>query len=200
GTDGLSRAGAVAHRVRGRGIGVDRFAPLLDSLLFTPSRLGKLRLMGEYFSTTPDPDRGWALAALPGELSFPGVKPAQIRDLVLERVDGELFALSHDFVGDLAEPVALIWPSRHGANHVPSCSEVVDGMAIATRDSSGALLSSWLDALDATQRWALLKLATGALRVGVSARLAKTALAEGSTPSLDEIEAVWHALHPPYTA
>jgi DNA ligase-1 len=72
-------------------------------------------------------------------------------------------------------------------------------MTLATRDSSGALLSTWLDALDATQRWALLKLATGALRVGVSARLAKTALAEGSTASLDEIEAVWHALQPPYT-
>jgi len=178
---------------------VDRFAPLLESLIFTPSRLGKLRLMHEYFTTTPDPDRGWALAALTGELSFAGVKPAQIRDLVLKRVDGELFALSHDFVGDLAETVALIWPKQHGANHLPSLSEVVDGMTLATRDSSGALLGTWLDALDATQRWALLKLATGALRVGVSARLAKTALAEGGTASLDEIEAVWHALHPPYT-
>jgi DNA ligase 1 len=178
---------------------VDRFAPLLDSLAFTPSRLGKLRLMHEYFMSTPDPDRGWALAALTGELSFPGVKPAQIRDLVLERVDAELFSLSHDFVGDLAETVALIWPKKHGANHVPSLSEVVDSMAVATRDSSGALLGAWLDALDATARWALLKLATGALRVGVSARLAKTALAEDSTASLDEIEAVWHALHPPYT-
>jgi DNA ligase 1 len=178
---------------------VDRFAPLLDSLAFTPSRLGKLRLMHEYFMSTPDPDRGWALAALTGELSFAGVKPAQIRDLVLERVDAELFSLSHDFVGDLAETVALIWPKKHGANHVPSLSEVVDSMAVATRDSSGALLGAWLDALDATARWALLKLATGALRVGVSARLAKTALAEDSTASLDEIEAVWHALHPPYT-
>jgi DNA ligase 1 len=178
---------------------VDRFAPLLDSLAFTPSRLGKLRLMHEYFISTPDPDRGWALAALTGELSFAGVKPAQIRDLVLERVDAELFSLSHDFVGDLAETVALIWPKKHGANHVPSLSEVVDSMAVATRDSSGALLGAWLDALDATARWALLKLATGALRVGVSARLAKTALAEDSTASLDEIEAVWHALHPPYT-
>jgi DNA ligase 1 len=160
---------------------VDRFAPLLDSLAFTPSRLGKLRLMHEYFISTPDPDRGWALAALTGELSFAGVKPAQIRDLVLERVDAELFSLSHDFVGDLAETVALIWPKKHGANHVPSLSEVVDSMAVATRDSSGALLGAWLDALDATARWALLKLATGALRVGVSARLAKTALAEDST-------------------
>ena len=178
---------------------MDRFAPLLDSLVFTPSRLGKLRLMHEYFATTPDPDRGWALAALTGELSFPGVKPAQIRNLVLERVDAELFALSHDFVGDLAETVALIWPSKHGANRVPTLSEVVDGMMTATRDRSGALLTGWLNALDATERWALLKLATGALRVGVSARLAKTALAEGATVSLDEIEAVWHALKPPYT-
>ena len=178
---------------------MDRFAPLLDSLAFTPSRLGKLRLLHEYFTTTPDPDRGWALAALTGELSFPGVKPAQVRNLVLERVDAVLFALSHDFVGDLAETVALIWPAKHGANRVPRLSDVVDGMAAATRDNSGALLSAWLDALDATGRWALLKLGTGAFRIGVSARLAKTALAEGSSASLDDIEALWHALRPPYT-
>ena len=61
------------------------------------------------------------------------------------------------------------------------------------------LLSHWLDGLDATERWALLKLLTGALRVGVSARLAKTALAEWSKVPLAEIEEVWHGLRPPYT-
>jgi DNA ligase-1 len=39
---------------------------------------------------------------------------------------------------------------------------------------------------------------TGALRVGVSARLAKTALAEWSGLPLSEIEEVWHGLTPPY--
>jgi DNA ligase-1 len=177
---------------------VDRFAPMLDALSFTPSRVGKLRLLQEYFAVTPDPDRGWALAALTGELSFPGAKPAQIRALALERVDAELFALSHDFVGDLAETVALIWPARSGGGEAPQLAAVVEGMMSASRETATGLLRDWMDALDATGRWALLKLVTGELRVGVSARLAKTALAEGSALTVSDIEAVWHGLHPPY--
>ena len=60
------------------------------------------------------------------------------------------------------------------------------------------MLEPWLDALDATGRWALLKLVTGSLRIGVSARLAKTALAEWGRVSVDHIEEVWHGLSPPY--
>ncbi len=178
---------------------MNRFAALLDALLFTPARLGKLRLMREYFAATGDPERGWALAALTGELSFREVKASQIRDLVLTRVDGELFAWSYDFVGDLAETAALIWPEQPGANQVPGLAEIVAELEAATRASAGARLERWLDTLDATGRWALLKLITGGLRVGVSARLAKTALVEGTAVSLDEVEAVWHGLAPPYS-
>src|SRR6202043_1183438 len=67
-----------------------------------------------------------------------------------------------------------------------------------SRAEVGAHLAPWLDALDATGRWALLKLVTGSLRIGVSARLAKTALAEWSSVELDRIEEVWHGLAPPY--
>ncbi|HXZ01490.1 MAG TPA: cisplatin damage response ATP-dependent DNA ligase [Stellaceae bacterium] len=177
---------------------MNQFAALLDALLFTPARLGKLRLMSAYFADTPDPERGWALAALTGELAFAEAKPAQIRDLVLSRVDAELFGWSYDFVGDLAETVSLIWPARPGANRVPALSEIVAELGSATRAGAGARLERWLDALDATGRWALLKLVTGGLRVGVSARLAKTALAERAEVPLEEIEAVWHGLAPPY--
>jgi DNA ligase-1 len=89
---------------------VNRFAALLDALLFTPSRTGKLRLMREYFATEPDPERGWALAALTGELVFDAAKPSQVRALAAARVDPELLEWSYDFVGDLAETVSLIWP------------------------------------------------------------------------------------------
>jgi DNA ligase-1 len=178
---------------------MNRFAALLDALLFTPSRLGKLRLMIEYFATAGDPERGWALAALTGELSFAEVKSSQIRALAMSRVDAELLAWSYDFVGDLAETVSLAWPQRPGADHVPDLSEIVAELDAATRATAGARLERWLDALDATGRWALLKLVTGGLRVGVSARLAKTALAEWSSVALDDIEAVWHGLLPPYT-
>jgi DNA ligase-1 len=177
---------------------VNRFAELLDSLVFTASRNGKLRLMRDYFATTPDPERGWALAALTGALSFREVKPAQVRDLALRRMDGELFGWSYDFVGDLAETVALAWPERRGANRVPPLSEIVETLRAAVRADAGALLETWLDALDATGRWALLKLVTGGLRVGVSARLAKTAVAELGGVEPNEVEEVWHGLAPPY--
>jgi DNA ligase-1 len=177
---------------------VNRFAALLDALLFTPSRNGKLRLMREYFSTAPDPDRGWALAALTGELVFDEAKPSQVRTLAVARVDPELLGWSYDFVGDLAETVSLIWPAAAGAGHVPSLSEIVEQLKGASRGEVPGLLETWLDALDATGRWALLKLVTRELRIGVSARLAKTALAEWSGVELDRIEEIWHGLAAPY--
>jgi DNA ligase-1 len=61
-----------------------------------------------------------------------------------------------------------------------------------------AQLARWLDALDSTGRWALLKLITGALRIGVSARLAKTAVAALGDKNPDEIELIWPGLEPPY--
>ncbi len=174
------------------------FAVLLEALIFTPSRNGKLRLMAAFFAATPDPERGWALAALTGELSFREAKVSQIRDLAISRVDSELFGWSYDFVGDLAETVSLIWPERPGANRVPELSEIIEGLATTSRGAVGALLERWLDALDATGRWALLKLVTSGLRVGVSARLAKTALAAFGAVEIAEIEAIWHGVDAPY--
>ena len=85
------------------------FADLLDRLILTPSRNAKLTLLVRYFRTTPDPDRGYALAALTGALDIPSVKPAMLRALVAERVDPVLFAYSYDYVGDLAETISLVW-------------------------------------------------------------------------------------------
>ncbi len=174
------------------------FAHLLDRLAFTPARNAKLTLVRDYLRDTPDPERGWALAALTGTLSFDVAKPAVIRKTVETRVDAELFALSYDHVGDLAETVALIWPARPGANREPELSEVVDVLQGALRGDVQTLLETWLDALDTDGRWALLKLLTGGLRVGVSARLAKQALATLGQVEIGEIEEIWHAQRPPY--
>src|SRR5882762_2527835 len=87
-----------------------RFAELLDRLAYEPGRNNKLRLMTDYFRSTPDPDRGWALAALANALSFQHAKPNVIRALIAERADPVLFELSWDYVGDLSETVALMWP------------------------------------------------------------------------------------------
>src|SRR6202051_1627528 len=89
---------------------MNRFAQLLDRLGYEPGRNNKLRLMTEYFRTVPDPERGWALAALTGALTFQHAKPGIIRALAAERPDAVLFGLSYDYVGDLSETVALMWP------------------------------------------------------------------------------------------
>ena len=175
------------------------FARLLDALSFQPARNGKLALLVEYFSTAPDPDRGHALAALAGNLDLPTAKPKLIRELAAAQVDPELFRLSYDYVGDLAETVALIWPdSGVRANTPPRVRDVVDRLNTAGRSETPALIAGWLDSMDATERWALLKLITGGLRVGVSARLAKSALARIGDVDVATVEEIWHAVEPPY--
>src|SRR3979490_1015105 len=167
------------------------FAELLDRLSLTGSRNAKLTLVRDYLRETPDPDRGWALAALTGDLSFDAAKPAFIRKAVEERMDPQLFWWSYDYVGDLAETVALVWPAKPGANREPELSEGVDTLASARRAQVQGLIEGWLDALDADGRWALLKLLTGGLRVGLSARLAKQALANLGGVEVAEIEELW---------
>ncbi|MGZ3409417.1 MAG: cisplatin damage response ATP-dependent DNA ligase [Rhizomicrobium sp.] len=228
---------------------MNRFAALLDRLSYEPSRNGKLRLITDYFRGVPDPDRGYALAALTGALSFQHAKAGMIRTLIAERTDPELFAMSYDYVGDLSETVALMWPthttlrsrdsvvavsvpsplvgegqgggslSRNGARNTPtpnpspqgggeqsaargdispSLTDVVTTLATLGKAQLPAQLARWLDELDEIGRWALLKLVTGALRIGVSARLAKTAVAALGEKEADEIELVWPGLTPPY--
>ena len=253
---------------------MNRFAELLDRLAYEPGRNNKLRLISGYFREVGDPDRGYALAALTGALSFKHAKPALIRDLIAARTDPVLFGLSYDYVGDLSETVALMWPRRganndesfpghpspppspargegaqlragrqtrsttdsesasdgrgaltvpsplagegqgggyrgrdardalHPSNHnnppPPTLTEVVTTLRTLGKTELPKQLERWLDELDETGRWALLKLVTGALRIGISARLAKTAAAALGDKDPHEVELIWPGLAPPY--
>jgi DNA ligase-1 len=252
---------------------MNRFAELLDRLAYEPGRNNKLRLITGYFREAGDPDRGYALAALTGALSFKHAKPALIRDLIAARTDEVLFGLSYDYVGDLSETVALMWPRRvqgnvesfpgypppqpsptrgegaqqrarqptsktiddhfegdgrttlpvpsplvgegqggghsgrdgngspHPSRHnnpPPTLTEVVTTLRTLGKTELPGQLQRWLDELDETGRWALLKLVTGALRIGISARLAKTAAAALGDKDPHEVELIWPGLSPPY--
>jgi ATP-dependent DNA ligase len=258
---------------------MNRFAELLDRLAYEPGRNNKLRLITKYFREVEDPDRGYALAALTGALSFKHAKPGLIRDLITDRTDPVLFALSYDYVGDLSETVALMWPKtainressllghpppqpspargegagqnparpprkkskaamatlsqesaattpsvpsplagegqgggyrehrahdggppRHLHNNPPppTLTEVVTTLRTLGKTELPRQLTRWLDELDETGRWALLKLVTGAMRIGISARLAKTAAAELGGKDPHDIELMWPGLAPPY--
>jgi DNA ligase 1 len=115
-----------------------------------------------------------------------------------------LLYMSRDYVGDMAETVALLWPTS--ATGVPETddatiriSEAVERLSSTSRMDAPRVLASMLDHLDSPGRFALLKLATGGLRVGVSARLAKQALADAFGLEVDAVEEVWHGLRPPFT-
>ena len=237
---------------------MNRFAELLDRLAYEPGRNNKLRLVTNYFHETSDPDRGYALAALTGALSFKHAKAGMIRELIASRTDPVLFELSYDYVGDLSETVALMWPKReitplgipspqpsstrgegaqqraghlqsHTGSSVPSplvgegqgeggrerenfetpdlrhnnpppptLAEVVDTLRTLGKAELPAQLTRWLDELDETGRWALLKLVTGSMRIGVSARLAKTAAAALGDKDPHDVELMWPGLSPPY--
>ena len=140
---------------------MNRFAALLDQLAFEPGRNGKLALITGHFRDVPDPARGYALAALTGGLDFAKLKSGLIRALIEERTDPVLFRMSYDYVGDLSETVALLWPQAGDASS-PTLPEVVGR------------------------------------RVGVSVRLAKTALAALGPHSVQDVEELWRGLVPPY--
>jgi DNA ligase-1 len=249
---------------------MNRFAELLDRLAYEPGRNNKLRLISGYFRATEDPDRGYALAALTGALSFKHAKPGLIRDLITDRTDPVLFGLSYDYVGDLSETVALMWPKSadrdepllscpppqpspargegvaassdrtprtkskapaavetslpvpsslagkgqgggysgltvsdglrnlHNNPPPPTLTEVVTTLRTLGKTELPRQLARWLDELDETGRWALLKLVTGAMRIGISARLAKTAAAALGDKDPHDIELMWPGLSPPY--
>ena len=179
------------------------FARLLDRLVLTPSRNGKLTLLVDYFRDTADPDRGYALAALTDGLDIKGVKPALLKELVLERMDPILFQYSYDYVGDLAETISLVWepqaPEAESDQDLESLSKIVERLQRLGRNETRTVMRDLFDRLDTSERFALIKLVTGGLRIGVSARLAKQALALYGDKDVVDIEGLWHGLKPPYT-
>ena len=179
------------------------FSQLLDDLVYTRSRNAKLRLIGAYLKATPDPDRGLALAALTGSLDIKAVKPAQVRGMAVERIDPVLLAMSRDYVGDMAETLSLLWPVAEGEppdldDGSVRLADAVERLQRTSRMDAPGELARMFDHLDVSGRFALIKLATGALRVGISARLAKQAFADAFELDVEAVEEVWHGLKPPY--
>ena len=160
------------------------FSQLLDDLVYTRSRNSKLALIGDYLKRTPDPDRGLALAALTGTLDIPHIKPAAIRALAEERIDPVLLRMSRDYVGDMAETVSLLWPAPEGESGeiddgTIRLSDAVERLKAASRSDAPAVLARMLDHLDASGRFAILKLATGALPQALASRALSSDPAEG---------------------
>ena len=177
------------------------FAALLDRLYYTHSTNDKAAVLAAYLRRTPDPDRGFAVGVIAGTVTFELFKRALVRDLVAERVDPVLFALSYEYVGEMSETVAHIWPRNPRGlilNRLPPLHEVIHEFQTRAKPAIREYLALLLDNMTPPERWALLKLGTSTLRIGMSARSVKHVLAEFGGVSVTEIEEVWHAQEPPY--
>lgn len=205
---------------------MNKFASLVDSLYYLNSNNAKAELLIDYLRNTPDPDRGWAMGAIAGTLSFEFFKRRIIKELIVERIDPVLFALSYDYVGEMSETVAHLWSTvthvesdfgsrltegnagRADKACLPSLSEIVVQFTQLPKTDIKPALISLLDIMTPSQRWALLKLGTQGLRIGVSARFLKKILAQYAQQfthpaeqppiTVEEIERVWHGVAPPY--
>ena len=174
-----------------------KFSELINKLLLTSSRNRKIDILSNYFQNTSDPDRGYTLAILTNELELRNIPISRIKEIVFENVDNELFTLSYDYVGDLAETISLIWPHKE-LGSLLGISEIIDVLRNLKKDDVNKTIKNYLSIANETERWALIKLISGGLRIGVSSRLAKTALAKFSNKKLDDIEKIWHGIEAPY--
>lgn len=176
-----------------------KFSALLERLYYTHSNLGKEKLLCEYFATTPDPDRGYALAIIAGTLSLPNFRRSMVIDLIRARTDPTLLAMAHDYVGELSETVAHLWPGKaDGCEQLPSLHELVETLQAKSKDELPGYVASLLDCMTSPERWALLKIGGGNLRIGVSARFVKQVLAKFGDKPIEAIESIWHGVEPPY--
>ncbi|HXW05904.1 MAG TPA: ATP-dependent DNA ligase [Vicinamibacterales bacterium] len=163
------------------------FAALYDALDRTTSTNAKIRAMSAYFASTPPADAAWAVYFLIGRRLKRLVSYISIRDWTLAATGLPAWLLEECYsaVGDGAETAALVLDQlpTAGAADLP-LAEWVEGRVLRLRDLDAAAqqaqVTSWWRTLDRLQRYILLKLLTGELRVGVSHTLVVRALSDAS--------------------
>ncbi|MGD2133670.1 MAG: hypothetical protein PVI23_12825 [Maricaulaceae bacterium] len=173
---------------------MDEFAALYERLDAKPDEADAARLLADYLSRTPDPDRGLALGLLLGALDPPRLSRKDLRALG-ERLDSELLAIAKETCGDEIEAIALMWPAP-GVDR--SRLSVSDATAQLAKRAESDTFAAVLDQLAPSARVTLLRLAAGRAKPLLDAATAHVALARLGAVEAREIEAVWHALGPPY--
>ncbi len=169
---------------------------LLNNLIFTSSNNKKVDLIVEYLKVTPLDDRGYAIALLSNNLKFDNFKSSLIKKVIKSKIDSYMFELSYDYVGDLAETVALIWQGKSHSSDMP-LNKLVKILRKDTLDKEKFIID-YLDSSSIDERWTFIKLVLGGLRVGVSSIIVKKALSIYGKKRLFDIEKIWNAIDPPY--
>ena len=164
-----------------------RFAALYDAIDGTTSTNAKVAAMVKYFAEAPAADAAWAIFFLTGRRLKRLVPSAAIRDWTLAAtgLDAWLLEESYAVVGDGAETAALVLDQvAVDTDEDIALAEWVEGRILPLRELDPATqqirVSAWWGTLNRLQRFMLLKILTGELRVGVSQTLVVRALAEAA--------------------
>jgi DNA ligase-1 len=164
-----------------------RFAALYDAIDRTTSTNGKVAAMVAYFTSAPAADAAWAVFFLTGRRLKRLVPGAAIWEWARAAtgLGGWLLEECYSVVGDGAEVAALVLDQMPSASEDDRpLSEWVEQRILPLRQLAPAAqqeqVTAWWNTLDRLQRFILLKLLTGELRVGVSQTLVVRALAQAA--------------------
>ena len=90
------------------------FAALLGRLHYAQSGSAKAAILAITCAARRTRTAALLFCAIAGTMPLGLFKRALVRELVAERVDPVLLALSHDYVGELLETVAYVSPQPRG--------------------------------------------------------------------------------------
>jgi DNA ligase 1 len=159
-----------------------RFAALFEALDGSTSTVSKVTSMRDYLAQAPLGDAAWAVYFLSGGKPRRAVPTSVLRAAACEQagIDDALFDACYQTVGDLAETIALVLPSKRSSSAL-GLQAWMEERLLPLRGLPPAAMAervvAWWDELDTTERFLLTKLIGGGFRVGVSKLLVQRALA-----------------------
>ncbi len=169
-----------------------RFCQLYHAIDSTTKTNEKVTALANYFASAPAEDAAWATYFLSGSKLRQLVPTKLLREWAAEVADipAWLFEESYHAVGDLAETFSLVVPPGTLIND-DSLTHWIEQRLVPLRTldevrQREAILEIWRQT-PASIRLVIMKLVTGAFRVGVSKRLVTRAIAQQSGIPADVI-------------
>lgn len=159
------------------------FARLYNELDATTATLGKLDALKRYFSHAQPANAAWAVYFLAGGKPRQTVSTKFLRQFSTEMsgIPEWLFDECYQAVGDLAETIAHILPPPSHEINISLANwmeERIIPLRNETPEKTREALFSYWNELETQERFVLIKLISGAFRVGVSKLLVVRALSE----------------------
>ena len=146
-----------------------RFSNLLDSLLLTPSKKKKIEIIVNYFKSSSINEKGWAFSILTRKFTTKYIKYSDLKKMIKNKTSDELFSYSYDYVGDFAETFSLLWPQKKTKKESISLSYLMDKILnLNDKKLLIEFLESIFNKVSSNEIYAIIKILTGGLRIGVS--------------------------------